>query len=68
MSMYDAQILIRVPHELVERADEFAKRLAVPGLRVTRTDALRVLLNEALTAAERSERGLREIGREAAAL
>lgn len=40
----------RIPDELVKRLDKHADRLRreQPGLRVTRADALRVLLTEAL--------------------
>jgi len=40
----------RIPDELVKRLDKHAERLRrdQPGLRVTRADALRVLLTEAL--------------------
>lgn len=47
-------IPFRLPAELVKRLDKHAKRLSTerPGLRVTRADALRMLLNEALDRAE----------------
>ena len=40
----------RLPAELVRRLDRYAERLRKeqPGLRATRTDAVRVLLTEAL--------------------
>lgn len=44
----------RLPPDLMKRLDRYAERLRTeqPGLRVTRADALRLLLNEALDGKE----------------
>jgi hypothetical protein len=46
------QLAFRLPASLVARVDVYAKRLnaATPGLDVTRTDAVRSLLTQALDA------------------
>lgn len=46
------QIFVRLPAELVERLDAYVARLAEerPGLRPNRSDAIRILLNQALEA------------------
>ena len=48
-------IPFRLPADLVKRLDRHAARLGKeqPGLRATRSDALRVLLNAALDQAEK---------------
>jgi hypothetical protein len=48
----------RLPTRLVERLDAHAERLrqAQPGITATRADALRVLLERALDAAEKEAR------------
>ena len=60
MSENDEQIVVRLPKPLVERVDAHVERLkkAQPGLRVTRSDAVRMLLSLALDGAE-SKRGKR---------
>jgi hypothetical protein len=47
-------IPFRLPSDLVKRLDLYAERLRrqQPGLRATRADALRLLLNEALDRVE----------------
>jgi len=52
------QLAIRLPVALVERIERHAVRLehARPGVNVTRTEALRALLIDALNAAEEQER------------
>jgi len=47
-------IPFRLPTDLVKRLDRHAERMQAeqPGLQVTRADALRVLLTEALDRAE----------------
>lgn len=49
---------IRLDAKLLKRLDKHAERMRrdAPGLRATRSDALRTLLNEALDRAERLER------------
>lgn len=49
---------IRLDPTMLKRLDKHAERmrLATPGLRATRSDALRTLLSEALDRAERLER------------
>lgn len=44
------QVAFRLPSTLIARLDDYAKQLAIeqPGMRVTRTDAVRVLLTRAL--------------------
>jgi hypothetical protein len=48
------QVAFRLPKALIKRVDAYAARLeaAQPGMKVTRTDAVRVLLVRALDAAE----------------
>ena len=48
------QVAFRLPEELLERIDAYADRLskATPGLTITRADAARMLLTQALDAAE----------------
>lgn len=48
------QLAFRLPDSLVARVDAYAKRLnaATPGLDVTRTDAVRALLTQALDRVE----------------
>ena len=45
----------RLPDPLIAEVDRFAKQLEAerPGVRVTRADAVRVLLSQALTGASR---------------
>jgi hypothetical protein len=54
MAEQDEQIVTRAPHALVERLDAFVERLKAeePGRRVTRADAIRILLHKALDAEE----------------
>ena len=48
------QLAFRLPDSLVARVDAYAKRLnaVTPGLDVTRTDAVRALLTQALDSVE----------------
>jgi predicted DNA-binding protein len=48
------QLAFRLPDSLVARVDAYAKRLnaTTPGLDVTRTDAVRALLTQALDRVE----------------
>lgn len=48
----------RLPPAMVKRLDQHAERIrkAQPGLRATRSDALRMLVNEALDRAEEAAR------------
>jgi predicted DNA-binding protein len=39
---------VRLPHELIERLDVLAVRLSLPGLIVTRADALRAAVTAGL--------------------
>lgn len=52
------QLAIRLPVEVIERIERHAARLkrATPGVGVTRTDALRSLLLDALDYAESQEK------------
>ena len=54
MAEQDKQVAFRFPAELVERLDRYAQRMGaeMPGLKFSRADAVRVLL----------ERGLEETG------
>ena len=54
MAENDEQIVIRLPGALVERVDAHVERLRAeqPGLRITRSDAVRMLLSKALEAVE----------------
>lgn len=49
------QLAIRLPGDLVHRIEAHAERLRadLPGLAVTRTDAIRILLADALSYAEK---------------
>ena len=53
------QLAFRLPASLVARVDAYAKRLnaATPGLDVTRTDAVRALLTQALDRVEGKGKG-----------
>ena len=53
------QLAFRLPGALVARVDAYAKRLnaATPGLDVTRTDAVRALLTQALDRVEGKGKG-----------
>lgn len=54
---YDTQIGVRLPTEIVERLDAFAVALqSTTGIRVTRNEAVRVLLARALEAAPETKR------------
>jgi hypothetical protein len=44
------QVAFRLPESIVKALDEVAKDLSPPGITISRTDVLRVLLFEALTA------------------
>lgn len=57
----DKQTAIRIPAELMDRLDRMATlwRRERPGARMTRSDALRVLLLQALDGAERAEEAKR---------
>lgn len=46
----DLTVTVRLPGDLVSRVDRFARQLeaATPGIRVSRSAAMRVLLNDAL--------------------
>ena len=48
------QIAIRVPSTLLERIDAFAAKLKLssPGLRITRADAIRVMIENSLAQSE----------------
>ncbi len=50
------QIAIRMPSTLLERIDAFAEKLKLrsPGLRITRADAIRVMIENALAQSELS--------------
>ena len=50
----DEQIVVRLPKTHVERVDAHAQRMKAeqPGLRITRSDVVRVLLARALDVAE----------------
>jgi hypothetical protein len=50
------QIAIRMPSTLLERIDAFAEQLKLrsPGLRITRADAIRVMIENALAQSELS--------------
>jgi len=50
------QTAIRLDEELLARIDRHAKRLSQPGLPVTRTSAVRVLLIRALDAVEAEQK------------
>ena len=54
------QLAFRLPKSLLARVDAYAKRLnaATPGLDVTRTDAVRTLLTQALDRAEAKGRSV----------
>lgn len=43
-------VALRLPRELLERIDGYAERLReeTPGMRATRTDAIRILVSKAL--------------------
>ena len=47
---HDRSITVRLPSDLVDRVDLFARQLeaATPGIRVSRAASMRVLLNDAL--------------------
>jgi metal-responsive CopG/Arc/MetJ family transcriptional regulator len=53
------QIAIRLPAKLLDRVDAHAARLKhrSPGVGVSRADAIRSLLHEALTSAETATKG-----------
>jgi hypothetical protein len=53
------QVAFRLPSELVARVDAYAEAIAatVPGVRITRADAVRALLTKALD--EHDDRGKR---------
>ena len=57
MAEQDEQIVTRAPHALVERLDAYVERLKAeePGRRVTRADAIRILLHKALDAIDAAE-------------
>jgi len=48
------QIAIRMPSNLLERIDAFAEKLKLrsPGLRITRADAIRVMIENCLAQSE----------------
>jgi hypothetical protein len=48
------QVAFRLPENLLERIDAYARRLseAAPGLTITRADAARMLMTKALDAEE----------------
>lgn len=46
-----APLGFRLPLSLIERIDAFAESLQLPGQRVSRTDAIRILLERGLSAA-----------------
>lgn len=54
MSDHDAQLVVRLPRELVERLDAYAARMReeLPGAKFKRAEAVRVLLTRALDDAE----------------
>jgi hypothetical protein len=54
----DAQLVVRLPHALVERIDSYAERLRreTPGPSWTRADVVRLLLSRSLEAAEEPKR------------
>lgn len=56
------QVAFRLPKDLVKRLDDFVARMsaAQPGMNVTRTDAVRVLLVRALDADEGSAKKTRK--------
>lgn len=43
------RVTVRLPAALIQRLDEHAARLSCPGLRVTRSEAIRALLETALS-------------------
>jgi hypothetical protein len=57
------QVAFRLPRKLIARLDDYAKRVAgeQPGMTVTRTDVVRILLTRALDATE--SKGKRSAGR-----
>jgi hypothetical protein len=46
----DRQVTLLLPREAVEQADALAQRMAPPGARLTRTDALRAAVFRGLQA------------------
>jgi hypothetical protein len=56
MAEQDEQIVTRVPHALMERIDAYVERVRAtqPGLRLSRSDGVRMLLSLALDADEKT--------------
>lgn len=54
----DAQLVLRLPADLIERVDAYAERVRseLPGARFKRAEAVRVLLTRALDQAEKNRR------------
>jgi len=55
------QVAFRLPDDLVARVDRHVERMSeqMPGVRLTRADAIRALLTGALDAVEHTGRGRR---------
>ena len=51
-----AQCAVRLENEVVARLDKLAVKLSRPGLQLTRADAIRICLAEALPRLEREDR------------
>lgn len=56
----EIQIGVRCERELVERIDRYAQNLAPPGVRMTRSDAVRALVIYALTEVDRQTKQRRQ--------
>lgn len=59
MSTPTHQVAVRLAHQTIERIDAFAERYAAP-LRLSRSDAIRVLLEMALNEADRKSKRRRK--------
>lgn len=51
-----AQCAVRLENEVIARLDKLAAKLSRPGLQLTRADAIRICLAEALPRLEREDR------------
>ena len=50
------QVAVRLDTQLLKRIDTFAKSTSAPGLSLTRADAMRMLMSQALDSAEKKKK------------